>query len=339
MFVIDNYTQINQRIKHPATIKQLKRDYQKYGEPGKEAIKWISYFDQANIHDPKVYKRLNEFFRYYKMITPEFCHTEDRIQLLRNLNEEKKWIMAKFSDNSIIDETPIFSPSEHDPEFKVINATSPDEILDEIVYWTRFMLTRPEHDYHDLLNFKLNNRCEETARYVYQLALYYKLKAQIIKISAAFSKEPTLYATDTEWHYFVLIAIDDKTYIVDCTYSQFFSWYRNEIELMGNFGYKGCVAGIYMLKDKEREKVARTLLKRGWIELNEETVKHYMDGFTLSYRNGLYYENLGTADYSTPYNIADYHYFIFSNDSQLKREGIKYLGYQMEPLKKSDFKF
>ncbi len=142
-----------------------------------------------------------------------------------------------------------------------------------------------------------------------------------------------------EYHYIVLIERDNKTYIVDCTYSQFFSRYGNEIERLGNYCYIGCFPGIYMIKDKERERVARTILKRGWIELTEENGKHYFDGFALSYRNGLFYENLGVADYSTPYTIEDYHNFLFGDDSQLKREGRKYLGYQMEQLKKSDFKF
>jgi len=89
----------------------------------------------------------------------------------------------------------------------------------------------------------------------------------------------------------------------------------------------------------EREKTARTILKRGWIELNEETIKHYLDGFALSYRNGLFYENLGVADYHTSYDIKDYHNFLFGDDSQIRREGKEYLGYQMQVLKNRDFKF
>lgn len=339
MFLLTNDNLIYQRIKHPATSRQLRRDYKAYGSVGNEIIKWIKYFDQADIHDPKVYAKINEFFHYIKLITPEFRQTEEKVQLLKNIAEEKKWISVKFDDNSVIDETPTFDPETHDSEFKIINPGTPEEILDEIVYWTRFMLTGQKHDYKNLINFNLSGRCEEASRFIYQLACYYHLNAQIIKIPAAFSHDDPLYDCDMEFHYFVLIEIDDKTYIVDCTYSQFFSWYRNEIERLGNYSYMGCLPGIYMLKNESREQVARTILNRGWIELTEETAKHYFDGFALSYRNGLFYENLGIADYSTPYDIEDYHNFIFGEDSQLKREGRKYLGYQMDQLKKSDFKF
>ena len=339
MFQLTDDNLIRQRIKHPASSRQLRNDYKEFGQEGKEIIKWIKYFDQADIHDPKVYDKLNEFFYYIKQITPYFRDTEEHVELLRNIANEKKWISVKFEDNSIIDELPIFDPSNHIPEFKRINPETPEQLLDEIVYWTRFMLSSPDKHFKSLINHNLANRCEQASRYIYQLAKFYNLKVQLVKIPAAFSSDDPLYDCDMEFHYFVLIEIDNKTYIVDCTYSQFFSWYRNAIEQMGNYSYIGCQPGIYMIKDKERDPVARTILKRGWIEVTEDNVKHYFDGFALSYRNGLFYENLGVADYSTPYTIEDYHYFLFGNDSQIKREGRKYLGYQMDHLKKSDFKF
>ncbi len=94
-----------------------------------------------------------------------------------------------------------------------------------------------------------------------------------------------------------------------------------------------------MLKDLEREKVARTILKKGWIKLTEENLKHYLDGFTLYYRNGLYYENLGVADYKVDYNIDTYINFLFGDDSQIKHESRRFLGYQYSPLKNRNFKF
>lgn len=339
MFILTSDEQIDQRIKYPATKRQLSKDYKKFGIAGMEIMNWIEYFDQAQVHDKNIYDKINKFFHYIKMITPDFCSTEEKVQLLKNIAEEKKWISVKFGDNSIIDELPTFDPQNHSPEFKVISPNSPEEILDEIVYWTRFMLTREDHKVENLLNLHLINRCEEASRFIHQLAYCYHLNAQIVKIPAGFSQEELLYDEDTEFHYFVLIEIDDKTYIVDCTYSQFFSWYRNEIERLGNYTYSGCFSGIYMLKDIAREKTARTILKRGWIELNEETIKHYLDGFALSYRNGLFYENLGVADYHTPYDIKDYHNFLFGDDSQIRREGKEYLGYQMQVLKNRDFKF
>lgn len=342
MFKLTNEELIKQRVKHPATLRQLKKDYIDFGSVGQKIIDWITYFDQADIHDSKVYNKINEFLRYIKLITPDFCYDEKRIQLLRNLDEEIKWISYKFSDNSIVDEFPIFALLQHTSEFKIINASSAEEILNEIVYWTRFMLTSQTddtNDYNELLNLNLRNFCKEASKYIYQLACRYHLNSRIVKIPAAFSSTEQLYDVDMDFHYFVIIKIDAKKYIVDCTYSQFFSWYRNEIEYLGYYCHLSCVAGIYMLKDHKREKLARTILKNGWIELTEDTIKYYLDGFALSYRNGLYYEYLGVADYKTSYDIETYHNFLFGDDSQLKREGRKYLGLQMKLLKNSNFKF
>lgn len=339
MFVLDTEEQVYQRIKHPAKLSQLKRDYGKFGKDGKKIIEFIEYFDKAYKHNPNVRKSINNFYRFIKHITPDYCYSKEKIELLKNVGEEFKWIEAKFEDNSIIDEKPIFNPEEHNPNFEFINPNTTEEVLDEIVYWTRFYLSRPHFTEKELINFKLVNRCNEAAYYVCQLANVYGFKAQVIKIPPAFSEDIPLYRHNMEFHYFTLLEKDNKKYIVDCTYSQFFSWYRNSIERMGHYGSNGCLPGIYMLKSEARENVARTILKNGWIELNEDTIKHYMDGFALSYRNGLFYEELGEAKYETPYTIEDYHKFIFTNDSQLKREGAKVLGYQRYVMKKSDFKF
>ncbi len=330
---------IRQRIKHPATDIQLQNDYKEFGEEGKKIIEWIQYFDNAEIHNPNVYKRINEFYQYMKLITPDFCYSEEKVILLRNIAEEIKWIDLKFSDNSIIDELPIFNPQKHSPDFKLINAENIEDILNEIVYWTRFMLSRPFFDQSKLINFNLVNRCEDASRYIYQLARVYNLNAHIIKIPAAFSNTEYLYDSNVGYHYFVIIEIDSKSYIVDCTYAQFFSWYRNQIDRLGNYSFCGCNPGIFMIMNEEREKVARKILKDGWIELTDKNISLYLDGFAISYRNGLYYEYIGTADYQSHYNVEDYQNFLFTDDSQLKREGRKYLGYQLKPLQKSDFKF
>ncbi len=42
--------------------------------------------------------------------------------------------------------------------------------------------------------------------------------------------------------------------------------------------------------DERRRKAAAKILKEGWISLTPEKFKDYMDGFLLSWRNGLYYE-------------------------------------------------
>ena len=80
-----------------------------------------------------------------------------------------------------------------------------------------------------------------------------------------------------------------------------------------------------MLMDEKRKKVAEELLKNGFVELKDDTLKLYCDGFTLSYRNGLYYKYFGN-DYSTEYRVEDYIRFFNGEDSQLKHEPPTCLG-------------
>ncbi|MCI9280090.1 MAG: hypothetical protein HFJ02_04760 [Bacilli bacterium] len=336
---LDTNELIYERIKNRPTIWNLKKDYDSFGKVGENIIQMINLFDDLDSHDTIAYDKMNEFYRYIKEITPYFCHSEPSVQLLRNLAEEKKWIEVKFSDNSIIDEIPLYVYDGHKHNYDLNKYSSMEEILNEIVYQTRTMLTGLDHDYNKLLNFNLVNRCQEASEFIAKLVRNFDIQTKIIKISAAFSDNELLYGIDMNYHYFVIIIIDNIYYLIDCTYSQFFSWYQNYIERLGNYCYSGCCPGVYMLKDIEREKVARIILRNGWIKLDEATFKHYLDGFTLFYRNGLYYEDLGEAIYTTDYTIDTYINFLFGDDSQIKHETKRVLGYQPSPLRKSDFKF
>lgn len=45
MFKLTNEELIKQRVKHPATLRQLKKDYIDFGSVGQKIIDWITYFD------------------------------------------------------------------------------------------------------------------------------------------------------------------------------------------------------------------------------------------------------------------------------------------------------
>ena len=90
-----------------------------------------------------------------------------------------------------------------------------------------------------------------------------------------------------------------------------------------------------MIMSEERKKVAEVLLKRGWIELDQNVFKHYMDGFAISFRNGLYYEQTNDFSYTTNYTASDYEKFLFGADTQILHEGDEVLGYQKRPLQKN----
>ena len=83
---------------------------------------------------------------------------------------------------------------------------------------------------------------------------------------------------------------------------------------------------------EQGQNIAKNLLEKGYIKLNTELFKTYMDSFTVSFRNGLYYEQTNDYSFTTNYTIEDYANFLTKKDSQIKREGIEVLGYQKRPL-------
>lgn len=136
------------------------------------------------------------------------------------------------------------------------------------------------------------------------------------------------------FHCFVIIETNSNKYLIDCTYKQFFNQNRNLLERIGIPHLSGCDAGVFMLMDERRRKVAAKILKEGWIKLTPETFKDYMDGFLLSWRNGFYYETTNDFSFTTPYTADDYWDFLYGQKDLAEYEKIKNLGFQREPLKK-----
>ena len=56
-----------------------------------------------------------------------------------------------------------------------------------------------------------------------------------------------------------------------------------------------------MLMDKDRLKLSKDILEQGYVLLDDKNLKTYLDGFTISYRNGLYYEIMDDFSYTTKY--------------------------------------
>ena len=180
--------------------------------------------------------------------------------------------------------------------------------------------------------------CNELSERVKSRLQLFGINSDVLRIYPAFSQKPKI-DNRLYFHDFVMAEIDDKKYIVDLSYSQFFIASDNQLESLGIESYYQPFPGIYMLQDEKRLNVARTILERGWIEATDENIKAYFDGFALSFRNGLFYQALGKSDYSTPYTADDYYSFLYSDDSQLKREERFYLGTQIRKSSNPTFDY
>ena len=191
---------------------------------------------------------------------------------------------------------------------------------------------------NSLRRLPLTNECKNTSYLISDICRALNIPNQVIKIPAAFNDEINLY-NGSGYHYFVIARIDNQEFLIDCTYRQFFRADANNLHRMGIVGFCGCDPGIYMMLNKNRKNVALAILKNGWIKCTEENFKHYLDGFTLSFRNGLYYDWIGKVDYSVGYTADDYVEFLTGEDYITNYEPVEGLGEQETPLKNTHLKF
>ena len=232
------------------------------------------------------------------------------------------------SSDFIVESKPDFDPN--DERFQTgRNKLEQEEFLDLLVWLSRRGLYQDfiyDFEYKESLDdCTMTNECYVASTLVESMCEAFHVPAKKIKIPPGFSDDIQLY-NGNGYHYFVLVTLNERDYIIDCTYRQFFRLDRNLIERMGVYGMSGCDPGVYMLMDEDRKRVALQLLKKGWIEADKVNFKLYMDGFALSYRNCLFYKKNGTYDLTVPYTFEDYKRFLSSEDSQISCEGEECLG-------------
>ncbi len=185
--------------------------------------------------------------------------------------------------------------------------------------------------------FDYTGHCGEATREIKRLCEKFGLEHQIIEINPLFDKKS--YSPfeemfgDSIRHYASLIKLNDKKYLVDITYRQFFMINQNNINRIGIPYLNSCNPGFFMMKNGSYKKIAQHLINFGWIEATDQNLKAYFDGFAISFRNGIYYENMKDFIFKTDYQAEDYTLFLNGKESQLERESVISLGRQMRPLK------
>lgn len=216
--------------------------------------------------------------------------------------------------------------------------SSEKELLDFIVNYVRNMLM-VEHNQHITLSkrsgfdaFDLADLCRDASLFVEIICRILKVPYKVVKIDPGFDELLDLFY-GSGYHYVIIVTLNGKDYLIDCTYKQFFEVRRSLLEAMGIVGFNALDAGYYMMIDEYRKKTATELINNGWILFNEHNMKNYLDGFALANRNATFYDNLGYIDFSTPYTANDYENFLFGDDNQANHESFDCLGYQKRVLK------
>lgn len=303
----------------------------------KKTIKsYEELFDKFYYDEEFINEKLGELYVIMKEMAPIFAKKEiikdDFRVLIKVLNDLEK----KLPNHFILENNPVYDLDNRIDKKDIINK-SEEEIVKYIVNRVRsFMVAHYSVDGNmsdvDLGRINLLGQCVNACDKINFVSQAIKVSCRVITIPPAFCSEFNVYERGGN-HQFCLITIGEKSYIVDVTYSQFFTMSENNLKRIGIPLLGGCKPGIYMTLDEKRKAFAIKLMRDGFVEATDENIKLYFDGFAMSYRNGLYYENLGKVKYSTDYTSSDYLNFIEGNDNQVKHETVEALGRQKRLLK------
>lgn len=222
-----------------------------------------------------------------------------------------------------------------DRDLKLSIDATKEEIIKYIVNETRLFLDSIYRAYRveskDINEYSFENMCGYASFKVIELCNSLGIKSHIINIEPGYIKESDLFNGGNH-HYCAIIEFDNEYFLIDCTYKQFFKLGKTNIDRLGIINCSPPRVGTYMMMNEKRKELAEDLLKNGYIKLTEENFKDYMDGFTISFRNGLYYEQTKDLNFKTKYTVNDYINFLKEKDSQIQHESKELLGFQRKPL-------
>lgn len=272
-------------------------------------------------------KEIVNIYKSVKNSLPYFYHNGELTKYYGRVIASLMSCEGALPKEFIIESNPVFNYFEDDT---IIMPEEDTRLLDKIVLQTRkellsfFSMSDPNEKIKRLC---FTNDCYEASSIVRDICDDNGIKNYVIEIHPGFSSKANL-SNGNGFHYFNIINIGNKYYLVDCTYRQFFKLKGNNLEKIGILNMPGCHPGTFMLMDEERKKVSQKILKDGWIELDEQVLKTYLDGFAISYRNGIYYAKTNDYSYKTDYTPDDYIRFLKGEDNQINHEGKECLGYQ-----------
>lgn len=281
-------------------------------------------------------EKINELCFIMKEMAPLFTKkdiiTDDYIGLVKSFNDVEKELPNRF----IIDNSPYYD-FDYNVRKEEICDFDEVEIIKYIVQRVRGFLIAHYSLNGDVRNVNLGRidllgQCNNASVNVNFICQAIKIPCKIYTIPPAFCSESNVYGKGGN-HQFCLVTIGNKKYIVDLTYSQFFLMRENYLNRLGIPLLGGCHPGVYMTLDERNKNFAEILMRDGFIEASDENLKLYLDGFAISYRNGLYYEDMDSILYTTNYTADDYRNFLEEKDSQVNHEPVEMLGRQKRLLK------
>lgn len=121
----------------------------------------------------------------------------------------------------------------------------------------------------------LINKCD----YVTKLLC---LELDKYKIDYNICETHKLISNDVIGHMFLIVYIEDKSYIVDLTYLQFFlkdKCNKDMYKEKDGITYIAPDPGYYYVENNDKINIAKDILENGYIELDNNNLKSYLDSF------------------------------------------------------------
>ena len=242
-----------------------------------------------NTKDGEIEFTLENLKRYLDKVLVENIKKEDFLKLPVKDEEIEEMVLPSINDylsiyscakpispfhSFIIESEPyIWDEAETNDDFNI--QMTDEEKINSIVQRERRHLIR----HFDITNASLTGECEDST-------------VRVLFDSISKGCEDARWITPAKYlingsagHNATIVRLNGKSYLIDCTYRQFFEE-KNSSQ-----------CGIYMLNNKTREKVAKQLLKYGWIEATPENIKAYMDGFEMGQRKSLEETGISPEEY------------------------------------------
>ena len=298
----------------------------------KESYKKIRTAKNSEVADNEIEK----LYKYTKDITPEFFRGDNLSKNYRHIKRKLIECESVLPKDFIIESDPIYEFDMFDLQVPV-NESFQNK-LDWAIYMTRRYLhiknSISKRSLEDFNRLDLANFCELASKRFYYFCQLVGIECKVFIIDPGYTSEVELF-NGYGYHFINAIKNGNEQYIVDTTYRQFFTLKYNNLERLGIVDISGCRPGVFMLMTKKREILAREILKKGYFKVTKDNLKNYLDGFTLSFRNGLYYIDTNDYSYTTNYTATDYVNFLNGEDNQLNYEREELLGFQrtLKPTK------
>lgn len=153
-----------------------------------------------------------------------------------------------------------------------------DNILDLVINKARNLILSQFNI--DIKENGLTNKCDYVRKIVADLLdkenIYYD-----------FMETNKILGNDVVGHSFLVAYIEDKRYIVDSTYLQFFdinNCKKDNYKEVNGLTIKAPLPGYYYIDNPKDINIALELLEYGYIELTKKNAKVYLDSFYLTRR-------------------------------------------------------